>query len=242
MLKISKLSVMLGQSHVLREITLTLRPGLNVLVGPNGSGKTTLARSIAGLVTPDHGNIIWQGNDLQQINPAKRADQISYLAQNPVVHWPITVKNLVTLGQSANRQSDEAKNKMVISAMNACNIIALGQRRMDQLSGGERARVLLARALAVNADLLLVDEPTSSLDPAQQLAMMKIIHAEGKRGKTVLCILHDLSLAARFADRLLLLFEGKLLAEGPPDQLLCSKTLHQAFDLTFDAQGHLVLD
>ncbi|PHR63088.1 MAG: ABC transporter [Robiginitomaculum sp.] len=240
MLKIKQLSLKLSDRPVLQQISLQMASGLNVIVGPNGSGKTSLLRCIAGLLPVEQGEVLWRGESLSATPVQERAKLLSYLAQNPPVHWPITARALVELGRLNPRESQQQADQAIDRAMGLCLVSQFADRRMDQLSGGERARVLLARALAVEADLLLVDEPNAALDPAQQLAMMQILANQGKAGKTVLCVLHDLPLASRFADHLIVLQGGRLVVEGKPETVLPGPELRAAFGLAFDAKGHFV--
>lgn len=240
-LEITDLSADLGSFKILENINLNINPGLNVIIGANGSGKTSLLRVIAGLLPAIKGQILFGQNDLLAMKQLPKAKIISYLAQHPKVHWPLLVENLVALARSNVLESRQQSNRVTEQAMRDCNVLQFAKRRMDKLSGGERARVLLARALAVQAGLLLVDEPTAALDPAQQLSIMKILSAVGDTGKTVLCVMHDLPLAARFATNLILLDEGQVTAIGKPEEVLPSKQCEAAFNLAFAANGHLVL-
>jgi len=240
-LKVIDLSVGFGSFKVLNNINLLVDPGLNIIIGANGCGKTSLLRVIAGLLPATKGQVLFGQNDLLAMKPNDRANIISYLAQNPKVHWPLLVENLVALARTNIRETPQQTKSIIAQAMADCNVLQFAKRPMDKLSGGERARVLLARALAVQADLLLVDEPTAALDPAQQLSMMKILATEGDRGKIVLCVMHDLPLAARFATNLILLDNGQVTAIGKPEEVLTSKQCAAAFNLSFAANGHLVL-
>ena len=222
---------------VLRDLSLQVPPGLNIVIGPNGSGKTSLIRAIAGLIPVKSGRILWRGQDVLSTKSANRAQWMAYLAQNPPVHWPLLVRHLVALGCPNSKNPPDA----VYRTMDDCGVLHLADRRIDQISGGERARVLLARLLAANAEVLLVDEPTSSLDPARQLDMMKILGKQAKKGKTILCVLHDLPLAARFADNLILLDFGQIVCEGEPQTVLRSAEMQRVFSLKFNASGYLML-
>jgi len=182
-LKVKDLSAGFGSFKVLDNINLLVEPGLNIIIGANGCGKTSLLRVIAGLLPVTSGQVLFEKNDLLVMKSNELANIISYLAQHPKVHWPLLVENLVALARTNIRESLQQTNSIIAQAMADCNVLQFAKRPMDKLSGGERARVLLARALAVQADLLLVDEPTASLDPAQQLAMMKILAAVGRTGK-----------------------------------------------------------
>jgi iron complex transport system ATP-binding protein len=239
MLAITNLSLSLSGQRVVCEIDLQLPAGLHVIIGPNGSGKTSLLRLLAGLAKPDKGEILWQGEALGHMPVRQRARLVSYLAQNPPIHWPIKVEALIALGRVAHRETVAQTKALVANAMQTCAVTQFADRSVGQLSGGERARVLLARMLCVGADLLLVDEPTAALDPAQQLAMMDILQAEASMGKTVLCVLHDLPLAARYADQLLVLQKGRIALQGSPKQVLVDAKMQDIFGLRFEADGHL---
>ena len=228
-----QLSVTMGGRTVLRDITLEARRGeLLAIVGPNGAGKTTFLKAVACLF-PFSGAVEWDGKDVAAMRPAARAKQMAYLPQGHVAHWPITARDVVTIGRAPFASSltrlNAADQAAVDEALQAVDAMPFAERAITALSGGERARVMLARALAVGAPLLLADEPVASLDPAHQLGVMDILSAQAKAGRLVIAISHDLILAARYADRVLVLHEGAAAAIGAPREVLTSALLREVF-------------
>lgn len=228
------LHITLGRRAVLSGVSLTLGRGELVgLIGPNGAGKTTLLRALAGLLAPDRGSICLDGTPLRQIPVGERARRIAFLAQSAPVHWAMPVAEMVALGRLpwrvpfAGPTSQDAA--AVARAMAAADVDAFADRPADTLSGGERMRALIARALAVEAPLLLADEPVAALDPFHQLQIMELLAATARAGTGVAVVLHDLALAARYCDRLVLLAHGAVLAEGPPADVLTDPLLAEAY-------------
>jgi iron complex transport system ATP-binding protein len=208
--------------------TIALEPGeLVALVGPNGAGKSTLLRALAGLVV-HAGTVSWRGAPLTHLDGRTRARTVAYLPQDPPVHWPLAVGEVVALGRLPHRaygaERSSADAAAVAEAMRQTDTLAFAARNVQRLSVGERARVLLARALAVEAPVLLVDEPIAMLDPYHQLDVMRTLRgyaaASGPEPRLVVAVLHDLGLAARFCDRVLLMNDGAVVGDGPPDDTL----------------------
>jgi len=225
-------TVRLGGKTVVERANLTLSRGEVVaLVGPNGAGKTTLIRALAGLL-PAEGGIALEGRPLGSYSARERARGIAYLPQGHVFHWPLPVASVVALGRhphgDAWSPASEADRAAVQRALNATGIDGLADRSIVTLSGGERARVALARALATEAPVLLADEPTASLDPRHQLTVMELLR-QGARHGAVLAIVHDLLLAARFADRVIVMDRGRLVADAPPKEALTPDRLADVF-------------
>lgn len=223
-----------GGKTVLDDLSLRLNPGqLTGLIGPNGAGKSTLMQAMAGLLTADSGEILLDAIPLQQIDPAERGRELGYLAQQGDIHWPITVERLVQLGRTphlSSWQQPGTDDKAAVSqAMEQTDTLALAARPATELSGGEKSRVLLARLLAGEPRILLADEPVAALDPAHQLSVMAILRQFAHNGGTTLAVLHDLNLAARYCDRLLILHQGQLVADGPPEQVLTPAILHNVY-------------
>jgi iron complex transport system ATP-binding protein len=229
LLAIDGLSARLGGRIVLDGVSLRVAAGECVgLIGPNGAGKSTLMRAALGLL-PARGDRRLGDTPLDSLDPAERARRAAFLPQEREIGWPITVAALVALGRAPHRARfaplTAADHAAVAAAMARMDVARLADRPATALSGGERARALIARALAQEAPLLLADEPAAGLDPAHQIALMETFAALATEGQAVLASLHDLGLAARWCDRLVLLDRGRVVAEGPPQGVLTPKHL-----------------
>ncbi len=231
------IAVRLGGRTVLRDVSVRLGSGALVgVVGPNGSGKTTLVRALAGLQPLAAGRVVLDGRPLPRWDRRARAARIAYLPQRAAVEWPIRVDRAVALGRiphtTAWRWPTPADEGAIDAAIDQANVGHLRLRTCTTLSGGERARVMLARVLAVDAPILLADEPVAALDPRHQIAIMEILHAAAAEGRSVVAVLHDLTLAARFCDRIVVMVDGGILADGPPDTALSGELVQAAFGVT----------
>jgi iron complex transport system ATP-binding protein len=228
------LNVTLGGRAVLNGISLSLSSGhLVALVGPNGAGKTTLLRALAGLV-PSDGAIHVGGDALSSLPLRERARRFAYLPQGHIVHWPLPARDIVALGRYPHGATDPGRlapkdAEAVLRAMQVTDVVEFSDRRVTELSGGERSRVALARVLAVEAPVILADEPTASLDPRYQIDVMKSLRAAADEGVLVIVVTHDLGLAARFADTVLVLSEGRLAAQGAPTDALSDDIMGEVF-------------
>jgi len=233
MVRLDNLSVTLGGRQVVAGISTELTGGLIGLVGPNGAGKSSLVRAIAGLV-PSEGTILIDGKRALPLR--ERARRIAYLSQGQAVFWPVTVERLVALGRLPHlapfERPADTDHAAIERALTRTDLLDLRDRSIDELSGGERARVLLARALAVEAPLLLADEPLAALDPAHQIEVMQLLRAEAARGAAVIAVLHDLTLAARWCDRLLLMDKGQLVADGAPREVLTAERIDAVYGVS----------
>jgi len=230
LLSLERLSVFRGTCPVVDDASLSIGPGEVVgLIGPNGAGKTTLMRAALGLL-PFKGT-----STLAAMKPAERARHAAWLPQSREIAWPVPVRTLVTLGRVPHlaggqrpRPEDEAA---VSDALDAMDLASFGDRPATELSGGEQARVLIARTLAQETPLILADEPTAGLDPGHQIATLDRFGALAGSGKSVLVSLHDLGLAARQCTRLILMDRGRIVADGAPERVLSEDNLRDVFGI-----------
>lgn len=235
-LVIKNLSAGYGKTPVLDGIEAVAKPGeLIGLVGPNGSGKSCLLKTIAGLITPSDGDVDFAGQFVHALTPRLRAQHIAWLAQDRSAVWALSVRELVSLGRAPYRgwlgKLSADDESAIDSALASAHCSDLQNRRFERLSGGEQARVLLARALAVGAPLLLADEPTASLDPYFQISIMQSLKDVAKSGQTVIASLHDLSLAEQFCDRIWVMRAGQLVADDTADKALSGTVLADVFKI-----------
>ena len=223
LMRVEDMAVELRARPVLRGVSLEIAAGECVaLIGPNGAGKSTLIRAALGLL-PFRGH-----SSLAALSPEARRRQVAFLPQNREIAWPVSVETIVGLGRSGSAPEDL---RAVEAAMARTEITALRGRRADRLSGGEQARVLLARALAMETPLLLADEPVAGLDPAHQLAAMENFASLAAEGRGVLISMHDLGLAARWCSRAVLLDQGVIRADGPPREVLSADNLAAIYNV-----------
>ncbi len=235
----STLARRLGARTILEGIELTLEPGkLCVVIGPNGAGKSTLLRMLAGIDPPDSGAVRLNGTALRSMAPRERARRIAHLPQATAAHWPLNGRDMVALGRLPHGAGLEtpgaADAAAIVKAMARTDTAAFAERRIDMLSSGERARLALARVLATEGEVLLADEPVATLDPAQQLAAMDALREEARRGVIAAVVLHDLALVSRYADRVVVLSDGRIVGDGPPDAALAPDMLRQVYGARFE--------
>lgn len=228
------ISVQLKARTVLADVSVTVAAGEVVaVVGANGAGKSTLLKALAGLVPTTAGSVMLSGRKLASWPPNERARRVAYLPQDRHLAWPVSVAAVVGLGRMPHRRrwrTMSADDRAAVAeALAAMDIADLASRPVNELSGGERGRVLVARALAQGADHLLADEPTAGLDPAHALRLFAHLATLAANGRAVTVATHDLSLAARYADRVLLLAAGRMLALDAPAEVLTEQRLAAAF-------------
>ncbi|HEY0315705.1 MAG TPA: ABC transporter ATP-binding protein [Sphingomonas sp.] len=244
------LSVDLGDRRVIESIDLAFEAGSLIgVIGPNGAGKSTLARSLLNLIPPAGGRVLVDADDIAGLGPSVLARRVAYLPQGQELHWPLSVERLVGLGRLPHlapfsRIGPEDKTA-IEAALAETGTAALRDRVATELSGGERARVMLARALATGAPALIADEPLASLDPGHQIEVMTLLRARVRSGALVIVVLHDLSMAARFCDRLVLLDHGRVIADGNAGEVLTDDLLSQVYGIAAwrgqDAGGALLI-
>jgi iron complex transport system ATP-binding protein len=228
LLRTDGLTVSRGAQPVVSDVSFAVGPQEFVgLIGPNGAGKTSLLRASLGLL-PSTGT-----SSLAELDPKARARAAAWLPQNREIAWPVDVKSVVTLGRLPHlprgTSMADADAEAIQRALRAMDLADMAHRRATELSGGEQARVLIARALAQETPLLMADEPISGLDPAHQFSTMQMFADLAQDGRGIVTALHDLSLAARFCTRLLLLDKGRLVADGPPEDVLTTENVAGVF-------------
>ncbi|MEU3656861.1 ABC transporter ATP-binding protein [Streptomyces sp. NPDC032161] len=227
---------------VVRDLDLAVPDGrVTVIVGPNACGKSTTLRALGRLLRPSGGSVFLDGTELSRIPTRRIAQSIGLLPQTPVAPEAITVSDLVARGRQPHQhwwqQWSEEDERAVTEAMERTDVSALGDRSVDELSGGQRQRVWIAMALAQETDLLLLDEPTTYLDIAHQVEVLDLVRrltapaADGTRGRTVVTVLHDLNQAARYADHLVAMKAGRIVAEGHPKDVVTADLVHEVFGL-----------
>jgi iron complex transport system ATP-binding protein len=229
-------SVIRGRRNIVDDATMALNAGeLTILAGPNGAGKTTLARAMAGVLA-FNGSVTFDGGDLTAMPPRARARALAYLPQGHQFHWPMSVRSIVALGREPHAdpfsQQSAADRAAIQRAMEATATEDFATRTITTLSGGERARVAMARALATEAPVLIADEPTASLDERHQLIVMELLQQIAHQGAAVLAIIHDLTLAMRFADRVVLMNEGRIVANDTPPLALTPDRIAAVFGIS----------
>ena len=232
----SDIAVRLAGRRVLDGVAAAVDEGELVgLIGPNGAGKSTLLRALAGLQPREAGSVEFDGTPIEAIDRRDMARFVSYLPQSGTSHWDVTVETLVTMGRLPHLGRWDGPGaddrRAVARAMARTDVADLAGRKVTQLSGGELSRVLLARALAGEPKLLLADEPVSGLDPAHQLDVMDLLRDMVRQGGAAVVVLHELSLAARYCHRLILLDGGRKVADGAPEEVLSDDNLARSYGI-----------
>jgi len=233
-IKLDHIHAEAGGAALLKGVSAQLRSGeLVALIGPNGAGKSSLLKCALGLVSPSAGTVAVNGAPIADLSPIQRARLVSYLPQARPLAWPVRVRDVVALGRyaygasPANLIGEDAT--AVDKAIENCGLAGLADRRTDTLSGGELARIHCARAFAATAPLLIADEPVASLDPSHQFQIMSMIRKFVDDGGGAIVVLHDIPLAARFADRLIWMKNGEIAASGSPAETLTAERMAQIF-------------
>ena len=228
------ISVRLGGNSILKSVSFEARPGeVAGLIGPNGAGKSTLLRVLAGLIRPESGEVQLEDVPMKGLNAGQKARRVAFMPQHDATH-PFTAIETVLMGRYAHLGRFELEGKqdreIALQAMARTDTEQFEARQLDRLSGGERQRVILARALAQQANVIILDEPSASLDLRHRLSIMETLRSEvADRQVAVVVALHDVSLAGRYCDRLTLLSEGRITAEGTPVEVLTPQNLRGSF-------------
>jgi len=230
----NKVCVQAGDASIVEDASLSLEPGeLVAILGANGAGKTSLLRTLLGITGTSSGTAELNGEDCYRMSPSDRAKIVSYLPQRRPLAWPYRVRDVVALGRFAHGAAlgrlSAVDDAAVKNAIEACSLGKLQNRSTDNLSGGELARVHFARALAARAPLMIADEPVAELDPRHQILVADLIRRFVNDGGGALVVLHEVALAARIADRLIWMKDGRIVAEGSPQETLSSGTMADVY-------------
>lgn len=238
-LNVEDLVVELDDRHVVEQVSFSIREGEFIgLVGPNGSGKSSLLRSIYRVLKPKGGRIVHLSDDVWQLGARDAARRTAVVAQERMGEFDFTVGELVAMGRMPHKRmldSDNDEDRDIVDrALRQVGMLAHAHRFFMSLSGGEKQRVLVARALAQQARFLVLDEPTNHLDIRHQLDLLELVRT---LGTTTLAALHDLGLAARYCDRLIMLSEGRIVAEGKPDEVLAAQRIRDVYKVDARVSG-----
>ncbi|MGH8052973.1 MAG: heme ABC transporter ATP-binding protein [Stenotrophomonas sp.] len=230
LLALRNASVRRGNRHVLADVSLHLQAGsLIALVGPNGAGKSTLLAVLAGDIAPDHGDALLHGRALAEWPVRELALQRAVMAQDHAVHFAFSVREVVAMGRLPHPADPAEDTRIVDEALTEVDVSALAARDVQTLSGGEAARTSLARALVQRTPVLLLDEPTAALDLRHQERTLHSAREFARQGRCVVVVLHDLNLASAYADRIVMLCEGRIAADGTPREVLTRETIAQVY-------------
>lgn len=246
MIEVKDLCVSLGGRRVVDGVSLSARAGdFIALTGPNGAGKSTALKAMAGILTADDGSVSVDGSALTGLDVRERAQRLAWLPQTRPVAWNLRAEDVVALGRFVTApggydQLGPADKAEVDAALGKADARHLAGRAFQTLSGGEQARVHLARLLASPAPCLLLDEPCAALDVAHQIDLMETLAAEAARGRCVIVVLHDLTLAARHCARVAVMNGGRLVADGPPETALDAGVLARVFGVSRGPGGDFV--
>ncbi len=237
MINLDQISISLGGRTVVDSVAAELKPGrLHVVAGPNGAGKSTLLKAIAGLLPVAKGQIRLDDADVARLTARSRADRLAYLPQDRTVAWDLPAVDVAALG--LQHLAPEAARQKAFAELEALGLKDEATRGVFRLSGGQRARVLLARVLLSPVRIFVLDEPLTALDPAWQRHILTRLKRRAEDGQTVVISLHDLHLTAQFADEVLLMQAGRLVTAGSPEKAFTSYHLREVFNL----KGDLVRD
>ncbi|MCX8999741.1 ABC transporter ATP-binding protein [Rhizobiaceae bacterium BDR2-2] len=240
------LDVDYGTRPVVRGVDLVIVPGtVTTLVGPNGSGKSTLLKALSRLLAPAAGSVLLEGRDIRDLRTREIARKLSILPQGPVVPEGVTVRELVAYGRAPHQGILGIRSRDDIEAVDRAlamtRIGALADQPVDALSGGQRQRVWIAMTVAQETQVMFLDEPTTYLDIAHQIDVLDLLLTLNRRhGRTVVMVLHDLNLAARYSDRMIVLREGHIIADGSPVSILTPQVLRDAFEIEADIRQDTV--
>lgn len=250
MLEAEKICLSLNGKKILNNISCQFATGrITGLIGPNGAGKTSLLKMLAGLAVPDSGKVVLYGQNLSDYSPLQLAEKLAYLPQSREIHWNQPVRDIIALGRWPYHQpagfNKKEEDGIIPQLLEQLHLRELADRQVLELSGGEQARVLLGRALAQTPEFLLADEPLGNMDPAFQLETLKLLRHYAKQGMSIIIILHDLTMAARYCDEIILLNKGSIYSAGDAKQVFTHDNLKHVFHLdarleTLEGKQHIL--
>lgn len=234
LLRCENLGFSLQRRRIIDDVSLDFSAGQFIgLIGPNGAGKSTLLKLLMGLSEPVEGNVQLQGQPLKNYSRREIAQQISLVPQDTSINYAFSVREVVAMGRNPHLgafQPESGEDLVKVDqALEKTDLTTMADRRIDQLSGGERQRVFIARALAQETPILLMDEPTASLDLCHQLEILGLVRNFAEQGHLVISAIHDLDMASRFCHRLVLLSEGRIATDGSPHEVLTAQNLSDHF-------------
>lgn len=243
MLDVNNIHFSIDDKKILESITARFEPRMiHGIIGPNGSGKSTLLKNICRIWEPQSGSILIHGTDYTKIPRKELSTLVTLVPQNTTIGFPISVFDIVAMGRNPHlgrfagmRQNDR---DIIERALQQTNIYELKDRNINELSGGEGQLAIIARALATEASLILLDEPTSELDVKHTLEILKILQGFKEQGKTILVTIHDLNLARKFCDTISILSRGKLFYSGTPENAFAAEIIKQVFDVHIREYKH----
>lgn len=242
-LECNNLGFAYGKKPIIGGVNLRFNKGEFVgLIGPNGAGKSTLLNLLTGLLKPTSGHVNLVGQPLKQYKQRDIARHISLVPQDVSIDYAFTVREIVAMGRNphlgAFQPETQRDRELIDLAMSKTDLSQMTTRSVNQLSGGERQRVFIARAIAQEAPILLMDEPTASLDLCHQLEVLSLVKALTESGHLAIAAIHDLALASRFCDRLVLLAEGKIVSQGSPAEVLTKENLYRYFSIEAEVEPY----
>lgn len=238
-LVLDKAGIEIDAHWLVKDCSLTLSSGqLTALIGPNGAGKTTLLRLLAGLWQPTVGKVTLNKRDLPQFHRRELAQNLAFVPQNTSIDFAFTVKDIVMMGRNPHlghfQHETDYDYYCVEQAMKKTDVAALANRLVTELSGGERQRVVIARSLATEANIILLDEPTASLDISHALEVLDLLKELSKNGHTVAFSMHDINHAVRYANQIVLVDKGSIFDQGLPTKVLTDKAIGEVFGVSVE--------
>ncbi|TLN21966.1 ABC transporter ATP-binding protein [bacterium] len=247
MIKIEALRAGYGSKEVLRGINLEIASGEFIgILGPNACGKSTLVKAISGVISPTDGNIYLNGGRISEIPPLELAKLVAVIPQSTEIPFPFTGEELVSMGRfphtgrfSALSESDV---KHIQKALEETDTVALSGRLVTEISGGERQRLILARALAQQTPVLIMDEGTAAMDAHRKIDAFDLLRRKNREGMTVICVMHDLNLAALYCDRLIFMKEGEIAKDGPTGEVFSRETIEAVYKTRVEIFAHPRID